>query len=559
MVTSGGVAAIGAVADTQQITIDGSVYGQTGIDQTGNTSAITVNGSLQGASVGALLQGNNDTFSVGSQGAISGNFGPGIEFTHGLNASGNPSTFNTLANAGTIQSGGDAGVSVLGGGGDSFTNSGTISGQSGMTFASNAATETVENSGTITGTTGVAISSIQFIDPFGDIFPSVGITVTNDSSGVLSNAAANTVASNGVPSGVLYFDDGAGTSSSINNQGTITGDGYVIQSVSDALNISNSGSIHGGLDSSADITLVNSGLWQTNGDSNWLLNGSTNSVTNSGRIEDSILMGGTDTIFNSGLINQGITIKSSSGSDKITNTGTINQDLFLETSGSDVINNSGQISGGVTLDASNETVHNALLGILTGPVNFNGANNVLTNDGAINGNVTGPTTLTNNGQITGNVTGSTTITNSGQITGNVALAASDTLNNSGGITGNVTLGASDTMNNTGTVHGNLTLAASDTVNSNGGSVTGGVIQASTSDLLGYAGLFGHQIIDGFLATGPNHDTLQFAANDFTSFGKLHHAMSQHNGDTVITLDANDSITLVGVQLRSLVSTDVKFV
>jgi hypothetical protein len=36
-------------------------------------------------------------------------------------------------------------------------------------------------------------------------------------------------------------------------------------------------------------------------------------------------------------------------------------------------------------------------------------------------------------------------------------------------------------------------------------------------------------------------------------------MSQHGGDTVITRDAADSITLVGVQLKSLVSTDFKFV
>jgi hypothetical protein len=49
------------------------------------------------------------------------------------------------------------------------------------------------------------------------------------------------------------------------------------------------------------------------------------------------------------------------------------------------------------------------------------------------------------------------------------------------------------------------------------------------------------------------------ASHFRNSGALHHAMSQHGGDTVITRDAADSITLVGVQLKSLVSTDFKFV
>jgi serralysin len=69
----------------------------------------------------------------------------------------------------------------------------------------------------------------------------------------------------------------------------------------------------------------------------------------------------------------------------------------------------------------------------------------------------------------------------------------------------------------------------------------------------------HQIVDNFVATGPTHDTIAFAANVFRNSGALHHAMSQHGGDTVITRDAADSITLVGVQLKSLVSTDFKFV
>jgi hypothetical protein len=49
------------------------------------------------------------------------------------------------------------------------------------------------------------------------------------------------------------------------------------------------------------------------------------------------------------------------------------------------------------------------------------------------------------------------------------------------------------------------------------------------------------------------------ANDFGIFTAVQSAMSQVGADTVIRLDATDSITLVGVTKSSLVSADFKFV
>ena len=79
-------------------------------------------------------------------------------------------------------------------------------------------------------------------------------------SGTITNSGANPV---GASSATLYFNDGAGVLSTIDNEGTTTGAGYVIQSDADALSISNSGTIHGGLYSAAAALVSNSGSWQS--------------------------------------------------------------------------------------------------------------------------------------------------------------------------------------------------------------------------------------------------------------------------------------------------------
>ena len=134
------------------------------------------------------------------------------------------------------------------------------------------------------------------------------------------------------------------------------------------------------------------------------------------------------------------------------------------------------------------------------------------------------------------------------------------MRNSGTIAGNVTLaGASSTLTNTGTIDGDVTLGASDTIKDSRGEVTG-VINAGASDTFDYHGLFGEETIDSFTAgSGSTHDTIQFAANDFGSLTAVRSAMSQVGADTVIRLDATDSITLVGVTKSDLVSADFKFV
>jgi hypothetical protein len=177
----------------------------------------------------------------------------------------------------------------------------------------------------------------------------------------------------------------------------------------------------------------------------------------------------------------------------------------------------------------------------------------------------GADTFTNAGAIDGAVTftgagANNALTNSGSITGNVTLAgAGSEFENHKQIYGDVTLGGSETLINTGVIHGDVTLGASDSINDSRGKVTD-AITASSNDTFVYNGLFGRETINNFVAgSGATHDTIQFAANDFGSFAAVHGAMRQVGADTVIRLDAADSITLVGVGKSNLVASDFKFV
>jgi hypothetical protein len=63
------------------------------------------------------------------------------------------------------------------------------------------------------------------------------------------------------------------------------------------------------------------------------------------------------------------------------------------------------------------------------------------------------------------------------------------------------------------------------------------------------------VINGFAST----DTLQFSKLDFASWSALHSHMSQSGANTVITLDATDTVTLTNVAMTSLTASEFKFV
>jgi hypothetical protein len=77
----------------------------------------------------------------------------------------------------------------------------------------------------------------------------------------------------------------------------------------------------------------------------------------------------------------------------------------------------------------------------------------------------------------------------------------------------------------------------------------------TSEALDFQQAFGQDVINGFAST----DTLQFSKLDFASWSALSSHMSQSGANTVITLDATDTVTLTNVAMTSLTASEFKFV
>ena len=72
--------------------------------------------------------------------------------------------------------------------------------------------------------------------------------------------------------------------------------------------------------------------------------------------------------------------------------------------------------------------------------------------------------------------------------------------------------------------------------------------------------FGNDTITDFKSGGSrNHDTIQFDHTALADFAAVQAHSAQIGSDTVITLDANDSVTLTGVSLSSLHAFDFNFV
>jgi len=249
--TSDGVDATGS---SNSIAIDGLVYsvdGGSGVGvyiANGGSTNLLVNGQVQGDR-GVYADGASAvSISVGSQGSIDSTTYQAVFFEG--NFTDPAATGDSLNNAGDISaslSNTGGGVGAAFGGGDTIINSGQISGSLGVDFSQEVATETVENSGTVEG-----VSAAIFCQD-----SSAGDDIVN--SGVITDGVANAI---GSTDAVLYFDDNSGTTSTIDNTGAISGSGYVIQSISDILDIANSGTVHGGLYSKANVDVDNAGLWK---------------------------------------------------------------------------------------------------------------------------------------------------------------------------------------------------------------------------------------------------------------------------------------------------------
>jgi hypothetical protein len=229
------------------------------------------------------------------------------------------------------------------------------------------------------------------------------------------------------------------------NSGTLAGGTDAINAITGAHTITNSGLITGpnaitSTDTASVQKVKNSGTIE--GVVN--LGGGADSLSNSGRIENNILMGfGDDTITNSGTIKGAVNF--GEGVNKLTNTGTI----------------AGGIVGGLNVD----TVTNS--GTVGGNINLGDGRNVLKNTGTISSFTGGidADTVTNSRTVIGSVSlgnGLNVLTNSGTIGGNILGGAdADNVKNTGTVTGFIDLGLGDDIFTGG--------AKAEVVRDNGGS------------------------------------------------------------------------------------------
>lgn len=72
-------------------------------------------------------------------------------------------------------------------------------------------------------------------------------------------------------------------------------------------------------------------------------------------------------------------------------------------------------------------------------------------------------------------------------------------------------------------------------------------------------IFGKDAVTDFTATGSKHDTLQFDHSIFASAADVLAHAAQVGKDVVITYDATDTVTLVGVHLNQLTAQDFHIV
>ncbi len=82
---------------------------------------------------------------------------------------------------------------------------------------------------------------------------------------------------------------------------------------------------------------------------------------------------------------------------------------------------------------------------------------------------------------------------------------------------------------------------------------------SGNDTFVFKAGFGHDVITDFVAGAGTDDAIEFQNNIFADFDAVLAAASASGSDTVITVDADNSITLQNVALASLHQDDFHIV
>jgi serralysin len=111
---------------------------------------------------------------------------------------------------------------------------------------------------------------------------------------------------------------------------------------------------------------------------------------------------------------------------------------------------------------------------------------------------------------------------------------------------------------TGNALDNIIVGGSGANTLTGGAGDDILIGGAAADFFVYSPNWGHDTITNFVATGTAHDTIRIDDSVFADWASLLAASSQSGGDTIVTADANNTITLKNVTVSSLQSMDFQF-
>ncbi len=365
--------------------------------------------------------------------------------------------------------------------------------------------------------------------------------------------------------------------STIDNTGEIIGAGYAIQTWRDTLDITNSGTVQGGLaaENGAIADINNSGLWQGAADGDGVLftgigsqlsnTGTINAtisieagdsvVTNSGKIDGSVVFSGSgtgDLIDNSGTILSSdpltaVAVEFGSSSATLNNSagGVINGPVVFVGS-SDTLDNAGAISGAISLTSGADHIHNS--GSISDSLEFTGSSggDFVVNSGAIGSGVGflgEETSETLENTATGSIAGPTssayavtfsgidgTLRNGGKIDGGVSLDDSSTLINSGSINGAIAIvSLSDTLRNSGTIADSVTITG--TAGSTGDDVV--TNSGAMADGISFGGLVGESLTNTSKGSITGEVTFGGDADNLQNGGTIDGAVSMANELTLV--------------------------
>jgi hypothetical protein len=276
--------------------------GNPGISNATVTNTISSQGTIAGAGQGITNTGTIGTLS---------NLSPGTIITTGTDGIYSQGSINSLINSGLIAASG--GIAIYnqfdGGSISTLTNSGTLTGDTGLSNQGNIGTATNADGGTIAG----SLYGVYSNGNLAALINDSGATISGVSTAItVYNHTITTLTNNGLVTGTIGVDNLNGTVVNLSNSGTISASATGTRNSTAIGTISNSGTI------SAEYAIINEGtgtIGAAINQSGGLISAASSGIDNFGVLH---------TLTNSGTISVGVSgIYNDGQLDTLTNNGTI--------------------------------------------------------------------------------------------------------------------------------------------------------------------------------------------------------------------------------------------